>query len=41
MKKRHRMSKGHSRRNFTNGASYTHKFNLSGSGSVMRGGIRL
>lgn len=37
--KRFKMSKKASRRNFTNGASYVHKKNVSAS--PMRGGIRL
>ncbi|WNK13648.1 MAG: hypothetical protein [Microvirus sp.] len=37
--KRFKMSKKHSRRNFTHGAVLTHKKNLAGN--PMRGGIRL
>lgn len=42
--RRHRMSKGSSRRSFRKGAANVHRMNsLSSSGSVyvMRGGIRL
>lgn len=39
MSKRHKMSRGGSRRNFTKHASRTHKKNLAGN--PMRGGIRL
>lgn len=38
--KRHKMSKHHSKRSFTKGASYTHKKNVP-SRIPMRGGIRL
>lgn len=37
--KRHSMSKGSSRRNFTRGAAKTHKYNFTTN--PMRGGIRL
>lgn len=40
MSRRHRMSRGSSRRNFRRGASRVHPKNSSG-GYVMRGGIRL
>lgn len=39
--KRHKMSRGKSRRIFRKTASRTHKRNVSGAGAVMRGGIRL
>lgn len=39
MAKRSRMSRRSSRRNFSRGAKYTHKFNLTSN--PMRGGIRL
>lgn len=41
MSRRHRMSRGSSRRNFRRGASQLHSLNSSGSRYVMRGGIRL
>jgi len=37
--KRHKMSSGASKSNFTRNASYTHKKNVAGA--PMRGGIRL
>ncbi|WNK14731.1 MAG: hypothetical protein [Microvirus sp.] len=37
--KRHKMSRGSSRRSFTKGASTTHKFNVGST--CHRGGIRL
>lgn len=40
--KRHRMSRGHSKHNFSANASRTHRKNISaGVKHVMRGGIRL
>lgn len=39
MKKRFAMGRRQSKRSFTNGAAYTHKFNVATT--VMRGGIRL
>lgn len=40
--RRHKMSRHSSRKSFRRGASFTHRKNLSsGSGFVMRGGIRL
>ncbi|WNK13445.1 MAG: hypothetical protein [Microvirus sp.] len=39
MGKRFKMSKGHSRRSFTRGASRTHRRNVASG--PMRGGIRL
>lgn len=41
MSRRHRMSKGKSRRTFRKGASRVHPKNSSGARHSMRGGIRL
>lgn len=38
--KRHKMSRGHSKHNFSKHASYTHKKNMPRR-APMRGGIRL
>lgn len=38
--KRHKMSRGHSKRLFTKSASRIHKYNVP-SRTVMRGGIRM
>ncbi|WNK14169.1 MAG: hypothetical protein [Microvirus sp.] len=39
--KRRKMSKSHSRHDFTKYASRTHKKNVAGTSGPMRGGIRL
>lgn len=41
MPKRHKMNRGNSERYFSKTASMTHKKNLPGARTVMRGGIRL
>lgn len=39
--RRHRMSRGRSRRSFTRGAHRLHKKNLQSGNLVARGGVRL